>query len=122
MAYPVAEQFIEEAERQLGRRLPPVLRDRLRRDNGGAIEVVGDECWQLFPVWDPTNKKTMRKTTGHIIHETKSARDWYGFPQDAIAIATDGSGNYVIVQDGKDGFDYWDHETGEIKSVVIAWK
>ena len=40
MAFPVDEERIEAAERALGRALPPALRERLRRDDGGDVDLV----------------------------------------------------------------------------------
>ena len=40
MAFPVDEERIEAAERALGRTLPPRLRERLRRDNGGDLLLL----------------------------------------------------------------------------------
>lgn len=60
MAYPVDESRIREAEALLGRSLPAALRSRLSRDNGGSVECDGDE-WQVFPVRDPSDRRTMRE-------------------------------------------------------------
>jgi hypothetical protein len=43
-----AKKQFQEAERQLGRKLPVDLRVRLHRENGGGIRSAGDE-WQRFP-------------------------------------------------------------------------
>jgi hypothetical protein len=119
--YPVSREHLDAAEARLGRRLPLDLRARLSRDNGGEVKV-GDEVWWLHPVWDPTDRKTMRKTASHIVAETASAREWPGFPEGAIAIANNGGGDLLIVRAGSDEIELWDHETGELDPVEdLVW-
>ncbi|WP_237757822.1 SMI1/KNR4 family protein, partial [Anaeromyxobacter sp. PSR-1] len=65
MAYPAAESLIREAETRLGRSLPVALRNRLIKNNGGSVRTADDD-WELFPVWDPTDRGTMRKTACHM--------------------------------------------------------
>lgn len=114
MAYPTDEARLREAEAQLGWSLPAPLRERLLRDNGGSIRCDGDE-WQLFPVWDPTDRRTMRKTAKHLVAETRQAvTGWAGFPPDAIAIAANGSGDLLILRRGSDVIELWLHETREV--------
>ena len=81
MPFPVDVSLIQEAERQLGRKLPPDHRVRLHRLNGGNIQAVGD-YWNLFPVWDSTDRRRMTRTANHIVRETKAARkERQGFPE-----------------------------------------
>jgi hypothetical protein len=114
MAYPVSEAHLREAEARLGRSLPPALRARLLRDNGGAVECDGEE-WQLFPVWDPTDRRTMRKTASHLVAETqRAASRWARFPVGAMAIAENGSGDLLVLRSGSDQVEMWLHETGQV--------
>lgn len=62
-------------------------------------------------------------STGKAILKTKNAREWTGFPKNAIAIGTDGSGNQIILlHDGdgilKDEIYFWNHELGDIKMLA----
>src|ERR1700744_6319893 len=109
MSFPVEEQFILAAEQVLGRLLPASLRKRLRVANGGDVEVGGD-TWTLFPVWDPTDRRRMVRTANHIIRETEQARGWRSFPQRAIAVGANGSGDLLILPEGSDEIVLWDHE------------
>ena len=120
MAFPVSEERIAAAEAELGRRLPALCRQRLIRDNGGEVRALNDD-WQLHPVWDPTNHKTMKRTANHILKETASARDWHGFPQTAIALGSDGCGNFLISRSNEDLIEFWDHETGELEPIEVDW-
>lgn len=120
MPFPVSQDLIEAAERQLGRKLPQGLRLRLMRNNGGDV-VAGDEDWILHPVWDPTDRRTMARTANHMVRETEQARNWRGFPKDAIALASDGSGNRLIIKAGSDEAEMWDHETGVCSPYLVDW-
>ena len=112
MAFPVEVALIHEAERQLGRKLPMDLRVRLHRDNGGDVRAAGD-YWRLFPVFDRADRQRIARTANHIVLETKAARKRPNFPQDAIAIAENGGGDYLIIRGESEVIEFWDHETGE---------
>jgi hypothetical protein len=120
VAFPVDVALIQQAEAKLGRKLPPDLRVRLHRNNGGGIQAANDE-WQLFPVFDPTDRRRIARTTNHIVSETRSARERVAFPQDAIAIADNGGGDLLIVRAGSDEIEFWDHETGESWQIDVDW-
>jgi hypothetical protein len=114
MAYPVDEAHLRRTEADLGRSLPAALRARLLRDNGGSVWCEGDE-WQLLPVWDPTDRRTMRKTANHVVAETRQAvTRWARFPRDAIAVADNGTGDLLILRGRSDVAEIWRHETGEV--------
>ena len=121
MPFPVEVALIQEAERQLGRKLPMDLRVRLHRENGGGLQAAGD-VWQLFPVFDPSDRKRITRTANHIVCETQAARRWSGFPEDAIAIGANGGGDLLIIQAGSDDIEFWDHETGESEPVEVDWE
>lgn len=95
MPFPVSEEFLEAAERELGRRFPEPLRSRLVGHNGGEVRDE-EEDWQLHPVWDSSDKERMRRSANHVVKETRQAREWRGFPADAIAIGENGSGDRLI--------------------------
>ncbi len=121
MAYPVDGETIVAAERELGRTLPDAIRARLAADNGGEIRAAG-RVWQLHPVWDPTDRRTMRKTANNILVETQAAQSWAGFPEGAVAIASDGSGDLLILPAGEDNVRLWDHETRVTLAVrSVRW-
>ena len=110
MAFPVAEDKIQAAEETLGRRLPDSLRERLLQNNGG--EVIDDEGndWILHPVRDDSDRKRLARTANDIIRETESAREWEDFPENAIAIANDGTGDLIVLLPDDDAFYIWSHE------------
>lgn len=110
MAFPVTEDKIQAAEETLGRRLPDSLRERLLQNNGG--EVIDDEGndWILHPVRDDSDRKRLARTANDIIRETESAREWEDFPENAIAIANDGTGDLIVLLPDYDAFYIWSHE------------
>ena len=96
MALPTTENFIVATEVELGTAFPHWLRSRLLHENGGAVEAGGDH-WTLFSVFDTTDRRHMTRSASHIPGETASAHEWTGFPSSAIAIASNGSGDYLIL-------------------------
>lgn len=118
--YPVDEAAVCAMEERLGRRLPRLLRHRLMRDNGGEVAVLGDD-WQLHPVWDPTDRRRMKRTTYHILRETEVARASERFPPDAISIAANDMGDRLVVRGGTDQVELWLHDTGETRPVSVIW-
>jgi cell wall assembly regulator SMI1 len=129
--FPVDEERVVAAEDALGRRLPDELRQRLMRDNGGDAEAVPsgegaqrdfDPHWELHAVWDDSDRKRAARSANHIVRETAEARGWAAFPEDAIAIASNGTGDRLILQRGSDEFAHWDHETGAVQGVEVSWE
>lgn len=96
MALPTTEPFIAAAEAHLGVALPGWLRARLLLANGGNLEAEG-EHWELFSVLDTTDRRRITRSATHIPGETAAAREWVGFPPQAIAIASNGGGDYLIL-------------------------
>ena len=58
----------------------------------------------------------------HIVYETKEALNWDRFPRDAIAVASDGGGNLLVVRPGCSRVERWDHETCECLPVDVDWR
>ena len=116
MPFPTTEPYIEAAERELGVKLPQEYRERLLASNGGELSTADDD-WQVFPVFDTSNRKTVGRSAGHIVAENQSARTWAGFPMGAIAIAGNGEGDLlVLLAEGRAGrlnaqVNVWNHET-----------
>src|ERR1051325_6707337 len=95
MPFPVAEQFIVETEPKLGVSFRPAFRARMCRNNGGELSTDEDD-WQLFPFFDTSDRKRIARTTNDIVRETASACSWRGFPPEAVAIATNGTGDKLV--------------------------
>jgi hypothetical protein len=119
MAFPTTERFIEAAEAKLGVTLPAWLRSRLLAENGGSIEAA-DDHWELFSVFDTTDRKHIARSSTNIPGETKSAKDWPGFPPSAVAIAGNGTGDLLVLLPDTDNptvlgstVYLWQHDAGE---------
>lgn len=124
MAFPTTETFIQIAEEKLGVSLPDWLRSRLLKENGGTIEVA-DDFWELFAVFDTTDRKHIARSSTNIPGETNSAREWPGFPPSAIAIASNGSGDYLVLLPAADDsanldptLYLWQHDTEDPPRAV----
>jgi hypothetical protein len=127
MAFPTTEIHIDAAERELGVRLPREYRDRLLARNGGELSTAGDD-WQVFPVFDTTHRKAASRSASHIVLENRSARGWEGFPQGAVAIASNGSGDLLVfVPAGPSGrldpqVYVWNHETRKCTAAALRYE
>ena len=127
MPFPIDEKYIAQTEQQLGLVFPPCFKAKMIEMNGGEV-VADDDLWQLFPFFDQADKKRIKRTCNHIIAETKQAQQWLGFPTDAIAIASNGSGDLLIFkkmdnvriseQQLDDTVYRWSHETATLKVVA----
>lgn len=121
MAFDLSEEWIIETEAQLGARLPAGYRTAMMRRNGGSI-ALDDEDWELYPVRDASDRKRIARTCNDILSETRTCREWRGFPPDALAIAGNGGGDQLLFLRQDDAFGAavhcWLHETGEL--VLVA--
>lgn len=124
MPFPVDIKFINETERKLGVKFPPSYLIRMVKSNGGEVATPPD-VWQLYPIFDTSNKKRLKRTCNDVVRETKSARDWPDFPQDAVAIGSNGGGDQLVFipQIGSPEMlahelYWWDHETGQLNKIA----
>jgi hypothetical protein len=86
MPWPVAQQYIDEAEAALGVHFPRNFVARMRQINGGEVTING-QTWWLHPFWDKSDRKRLARTSNDIVRETNKARQWAGFPAGGVAIA-----------------------------------
>jgi cell wall assembly regulator SMI1 len=130
VAFPADEERVARAERELGRRLPMQLRERLMRDNGGEITAVPirederadfEPDWELHPVWDDSDRRRAKRSASHIVREATEARAWPDFPDGAIPFASNGTGDRLVVLPDSDDFLYWNHEDGSRVPVRVSW-
>lgn len=127
MAFPTSEEMIAKTEATLGLRLPESLRRYLLATNGGEIEADYDD-WIVFPVADNSDRKRLSRSANHIVRETGHARGWAGFPADAIAIASNGAGDYLVLQPdavrpnaAAAAVYRWDHESKQLIWLAADW-
>jgi hypothetical protein len=126
MAFPTTEIHVAAAEQELGVKLPREYRERLMARNGGELSTADDD-WQVFPVFDASNRKTAGRSAGHIVVEALGARAWEGFPKGAVAIAANGTGDLlVLVPLDSSGrlnpqVQVWSHETRKCKPTALCY-
>ena len=89
-------------------------------ENGGEV-MTAESDWQLIPFFNKSDNKRISRTCNHIILETEKAREWIGFPSKGSAIATNGSGDFLVLLPTDDSsiklreeIYIWLHETAEI--------
>jgi hypothetical protein len=120
---PVAEPYIAATERQLGVAFPPCYRAWLRHSNGGEVEV-DDGWWDLHPVADDSDPRRIGPTWDHVCRQTEQARLLGGFPEAAVAIGDDGSGDRLVLMHRTPGASLqlavWRHVTGEVVWTAVA--
>jgi hypothetical protein len=122
MTLPITLQTIAETETAMGLTFPAIFKAWMSRANGGSVEI-DDEAWFLVPFWDPSDKRTIRRTSQDIKYETKEMLAAnVGFPEDGIAIANNGGGDWLILRsrDGIVGREVWEFRLhgGELHLVL----
>jgi len=121
MPYPVAENYILDAEAALGGKLPERYRGWITRSNGGEVEARKD-TWQVHPLEDRSDRKRFARSANHVVRETEQARKWPTFPATAIAIASNGTGDLLVLQQKASEFSdmvyLWSHESGELLPIA----
>ena len=118
MAFPIEEKFIAKAEEELGVRFPDSFRQKMMKNNGQGVEVKTD-YFLLYPFYDTSDKKRIKRTCNSIVHETKIAREQYGMSNELIAIGDNGVGDVLVFKIQENGsidpMVYWlDHETEQL--------
>jgi hypothetical protein len=97
MPFDLQESFVVAAEQALGASLPSSYRQAMLRSNGGELET--DDGL-----------------------ETRNCSAWPQFPEGAVAIAGNGSGDrLVFLRQGAvfgPAVFVWSHETGEVREVA----
>ncbi|WLD22640.1 SMI1/KNR4 family protein [Flavobacterium dauae] len=124
MAFPIDIKYITETEQDLGLTFPDQFKNKMLKENVGEL-ITDDDDWQLFPFFDKSDKKRISRTCNHIILETKNKKEWRNFPNNAIAIASNGSGNCLVLLPTTenervlgDEIFIWLHETGKVEKVA----
>ncbi|MCV2371418.1 SMI1/KNR4 family protein, partial [Roseateles oligotrophus] len=121
MPFDITESFILDAEREIGAALPSAYRTSMLGANGGEIETE-DDSWELYPIADTSDRKRLSRTANHIIKETSLCRAWPGFPENALAIASNGGGDRLVLLKQGPVFGAavyaWSHETAALTKVA----
>jgi hypothetical protein len=98
MSLPITLTNIATTETAMGLTFPGVFKARTSRTNGGSVRL-NDEAWFLIPFWDPTDKRTIRRTSQDIKYETtEMLNSNVGFPEDGVAIAKNSAGDWLVLR------------------------
>ena len=124
MAFNISDEKIAKTEASLGRRLPPVYRSIMGESNGGTAFDEEDQ-WDIYPIQDDSDRKRLSRSCNHIIAETKSAKEWKGFPAEGLVVGGNGFGDVMLLLPSETDptlfsdrlFVYW-HETGKVESLA----
>jgi hypothetical protein len=122
MAFPVDVKFVRQTESKLGRKLPAGYVAEMCIDNGGQVKAGGDE-WNLYPIFDDSDRKRLKRTCNDITRETTAAKQWADFPENALAIGGNGGGDQLVLlaesaESYANAVYWWDHETGALNRVA----
>ncbi|MBB3125293.1 hypothetical protein FHS04_002837 [Mesoflavibacter sabulilitoris] len=122
MSFTLDEKYIKETESELNVKFPTEFKNRMIKSNGGVL-VTDEFEFELFPFFDKFDRKRISRTCNHIGLETKNAREWIGFPENGIAIGSDGFGNLIILTHNgdrilTDEIYFWNHEIGEMEKIA----
>jgi hypothetical protein len=113
MPFPTTERFIARAEAELQCMLPLDYRTWLLASNGGELSAADDD-WQVFPVFDDSDRKKAARSASHILREVAFARKWRGFPAGGVPFAANGSGDLLV-------FLLRESSSGELAPEVYVW-
>ena len=122
MPFPVDIKYVKQTEEKLGVRFPPAFVIRMVNMNGGSVAADRDH-WQLYPIFDTSDRNRLKRTCNDVVRETELARDWPDFPDSAVAIGANGGGDQLVFVQGEEKrlshkVYLWDHET--IKLTTCA--
>jgi hypothetical protein len=121
MSFNLDQKYIIERENELGAKLPSSYKEAMLSSNGGKIDVAGDS-WELYPIFDKSDRKRISRTCNNIISETESNQEWEGFPANAIAVASNGCGDSMVFLKAETKYNdelyIWSHETKELTKVA----
>ncbi len=122
MAFPVQEKYILNAETELDVTFPDSFRKRMMLNNGGVVEIDSD-YFELYPFYDFSERKRVKRTCNSIVHETVNSRVNYGLSEKLIEIGHNGGGDVLVYRiksnRNVDSTIYiLDHETGELEIVA----
>jgi len=90
------ERFIAAAEQKLGASLPSSYRQAMMTNNGGEV-LAYDDVWNLHPILDTSDRKRVKRSCNDILYETTYMRDWPGWPENALAIGSNGGGDRLVL-------------------------
>ena len=116
MAFPIEEKYIVETEKLLNFKFPSDYRKSMQIMNGGEVEI-DENYYFLFPIFDKSDPKRIKRTCNSVHSETEKARKDYGFPVESVAIGHDECGHYLGFLPN-DSAVYFFYASGEIEKIA----
>jgi hypothetical protein len=121
MPFDLDVRFIAAAEEKLGASLPNSYKEAMQTSNGGAV-LAFDDVWHLYPILDTSDSKRLKRSCNDILYETNLMHSWAGWPKNALAIASNGTGDRLVLLKENQLYDpavyVWLHDTGELVPVA----
>jgi hypothetical protein len=106
------------AEEKLGAALARSYRQAVMTSNGGEVAAY-DDVLNLHPVLDSSDRKRLSRSCNDIHHETCVMRDWPGWPENAVAIADNSTGEELLFLREDQSYQptvyVWLHDTGALR-------
>jgi len=121
MPFNLDERFIIAAEQQLAVPLPHSYRQAMMTSNGGQV-IAYDDVWELHPILDTSDRRRVKRSCNDILHETAFMRGWPGWPENALAIGSNGGGDRLVLLKANRGYEptvyVFLHDTSELVAVA----
>lgn len=124
MPFNLDERFVSAAEQKLGASLPYSYRQAMMTNNGGEVRAY-DDVWNLHPIQDTSDRKRVKRSCNDILHETAFMRDWPGWPENALAIGSNGGGDRLVLLKVNRRYEptiyVWLHDSRELMAVADSF-
>ena len=124
MPFDLSEDQLVQTETELGAKLPREYKQAMLLDNGGEGSTDEDE-WFFYPIKDTSSKKRLVRTCNHIMSETESCSEYGNFPENALAIAENGSGDQMVFLKKSGEYNEkpykWFHESGGLEVLAESF-
>jgi len=118
MGFNLKEIFIENTEKELGIQFSLSFKTKMMKDNGGELTIENDG-WFIFPFYDNSDRKRIKRTSNNITRETNLFYLDYNELQHYIAFANNGSGDYLLFNKNSSKPVYmFLHEKGIINQIA----
>ena len=109
--WPIRQEDIRAAERELGVCFPGSYAAGMQRANGGEV-TFGGLVWTLCPFMDRSERKKLLRTSNDVVRETSRFRGIGWFPPTGVVIATVDSHCLFLSRR---------NEHPELEDTVLAW-
>ena len=95
MGFNLEEVFIKNTENNLGIQFSLSFKTKMMDDNGGEISIKG-EGWFIFPFYDNSDKRRIKRTSNNITRETNLFYLDHDDIKNYVVFADNGSGDYLL--------------------------